>query len=263
MPPEKTACRQVLFVQNGQRDPRDAAANAGLLLDCYLESFANAADRHRLLNQARTACRRSQPLYKKAFQRWKQSLPPGTLHQTVLTQGRFITGLGAATTLETGIRLHPAYGVPFIPGSGLKGLAAHYCARVWKERDPRFAQDGPIYRTLFGTTDESGLIQFHDAWIDPADLAGEKGGLVSDVMTPHHPDYLKGKAPTDFDSPIPVTFLSVSGSFLLALTPVIEDANSSTWTRLALDLLLEAMKDWGAGTKTRSGYGRLAPQANS
>jgi hypothetical protein len=34
------------------------------------------------------------------------------------------------------------------------------------------------------------------------------------------------------------------------------------WTQLALDLLKEALSDWGAGGKTSSGYGRLgdAPQ---
>ncbi len=33
-------------------------------------------------------------------------------------------------------------------------------------------------------------------------------------MTPHHPKWLDGSvAPTDFDSPTPVPFLSVTGTF--------------------------------------------------
>lgn len=36
---------------------------------------------------------------------------------------RVIIGLGAQTTLETAITLHPRYGLPYIPGSAQKGLA--------------------------------------------------------------------------------------------------------------------------------------------
>lgn len=36
---------------------------------------------------------------------------------------RIVIGLGAQTTLETAITLHPLYGLPYIPGSAQKGLA--------------------------------------------------------------------------------------------------------------------------------------------
>ncbi len=74
--------------------------------------------------------------------------------------------------------------MPIIPGSALKGLAAHYCDQVWGPTDEKFkkptrAEDetyrkflagkGPkpkdnFHRLLFGTTDDSGCITFHDAW---------------------------------------------------------------------------------------------------
>jgi hypothetical protein len=83
--------------------------------------------------------------------------------------------------------------------------------------------------------------------------------IVLDVMTPHHPKWLDGSVPpTDFDSPIPVPFLSVAGQFYMAVSwhgPASDQAKN--WTELALSLLRDALKDWGIGGKTTSGYGRL------
>ncbi len=42
------------------------------------------------------------------------------------TRSRLIVGLGDESVYETSIRLHRNYGVPYIPGSALKGVAKHY-----------------------------------------------------------------------------------------------------------------------------------------
>ncbi len=42
---------------------------------------------------------------------------------------RFVVGLGAAHVLETGISLHRLFGLPIIPGSGLKGCARAFAMR--------------------------------------------------------------------------------------------------------------------------------------
>ena len=61
-------------------------------------------------------------------------------------------------------------------------------------------------------------------WLTPE----SSNPLVMDVMTPHHPKWIDGgKAPTDFDSPIPVPFVSVCGKFRVAVSwhgPVSEKA---------------------------------------
>ena len=128
-------------------------------------------------------------------------------------------GLGSENVLETGIRLHHTYGLPVIPGSTLKGLAAHYCHEVWGElaagdaasdEKKRFRRDAGRFTiaSLFSATDDSGCLVFHDAWLTP----DSPNPLVMDVMTPHHPRWLDGTAPpTDFDSPVPVPFVSAAG----------------------------------------------------
>lgn len=256
-------------------------SHPGLLLQRYV---AHPADVSEQWSQAKrdilAAARGTIPceLYKAAYDRWEKSLPDLTASTELQTAGRLIVGLGSENVLETGIRLHHTFGLPIIPGSALKGLAAHYCDQVWGCEDKRhkkptptedkayrlfLAGKGPkpndnFHRLLFGNTDDSGCIVFHDAWFVPG---SEKHPLKLDVMTPHHSGWNnvdKPEPPTDFDSPIPVPFLSVAGKFLVAVSwhgPEHKDA--SNWTKRALNLLCEALCDWGVGGKTSSGYGRF------
>jgi CRISPR-associated protein Cmr6 len=146
-----------------------------------------------------------------------------------------------------------------LPGSGLKGLAAHYAHKIWGSADETWRMGGIKHLAVFGNTSVAGHAQFEDGWILPESLST---CLHEDVMTPHHGDYYMADAgdtataPTDFDDPNPVTYLSVMGAFRV----VVEwDAleNSEGWCRLVLGLLVEAMCAWGVGGKTSSGYGRL------
>ena len=237
--------------------------HAGLLLDCYLrETNDEGKDRRRLFGLAGEATKAAAPIYRAAFARWEQEVSP-TTQRRVRVDGRLIVGLGSGSVLETAITLHHTYGVPLIPGSALKGVASAYCQREWGARDPTFEakHDSGIHRTLFGTNDESGCVVFHDAWIAPESL--EAGTvLMLDVMTPHHGSYyLKGgeaNPPADTDAPIPVTFLSVTGDFRLALSVIAGTAEEQKqWGDLAMELLIQAVSEWGAGGKTSAGYGRM------
>lgn len=233
------------------------AENALSVLAYFSKDLLNPEERRKLLDDARKASQRSRPVYELAFRRWQDSLPPGTVTRKIRTAGRFITGLGVASVLETGIRLHHIYGTPLIPGSGLKGLAAHYAHAVWGRHDANFQENNPHHQTLFGDQTAQGMLVFHDAWILPSELSGK--GLVLDVMTPHHSRYNAGEnaPPSDMDSPNPITFLSIAGHFLAAVTPLAPDPEQR-WTNLTLKLLEAALKDWGAGGKTRAGYGRFS-----
>jgi CRISPR type III-B/RAMP module RAMP protein Cmr6 len=166
-----------------------------------------------------------------------------------------IIGLGGENVLETGITLHHTYGTPVIPGSALKGLAWHYCHQVWGSQESKFMEGGEYHTAIFGTTEDAGHFTFHDGMILPDTLTSS---IHPDVMTPHHGEYYQNKDfPTDFDDPNPVTFLSVTGTFFIAVTCDIQDETGKEWEKLVFDLLSEALSTWGIGGKTSSGYGIL------
>jgi CRISPR-associated protein Cmr6 len=261
------------------RRRRPGRGHPGLLLQRFLACPAEgtefaAAEKRALLRAAVQCASQSdslQAVYAAAYARWNASFRDDELNpsEELRTEGRLIVGLGAENVLETGIRLHHTYGVPLVPGSALKGLASHYCHEVWgqgkkadgvaQDNEP-FRRNGDFHRIAFGATDDGGVITFHDAWISPDSL--KNGALRLDVMTPHHPKWQTNEAPpTDFDSPVPVSFLSVAGTFQVRLswsgpagTP---PERARDWTHRALRLLREALAEWGVGGKTSSGYGRL------
>jgi len=254
----------------------------GLVLQRYLVRQSDPKERRKLLDAACEAARSNLLLavYDEAYRRWERSFAGGRPFRSerLTTAGRLIVGLGSENVLETGLRLHHTYGVPIIPGSAMKGLAAYYCDEVWGQRhlgdetsqeNKRFRRkrsadevEGQYHRLIFGTTEDGGIVTFHDAWIVP-EVLGD-GALRLDVMTPHHPEWQTNEAPpTDFDSPVPVSFLSVAGTFDVRLswsgpadTP---PEKAEAWTDRALQILREALAEWGVGGKTSSGYGRLVP----
>lgn len=237
--------------------------HAGLLLQRYLCEPAtgengNPEEKRAILDAAIEACVQEEvrELYRIAFERWDRALPEGSERRDLATVGRLVIGLGSESVLETGIRLHHTLGAPILPGSALKGVSAHHCDRVWGASEEGFRRGGRYHRLLFGATDEGGQLVFHDAWFVPDP---EVRPLKLDVMTPHHPGWLDGSIPpTDFDSPVPVPFLSVSGKFRVALSWRGDlDGKARDWTSLSMELLLEALRTRGVGGKTTSGYGRL------
>lgn len=255
------------------RDQREQAEHPGLLLNRYLaENVAgggNPEERRMLLASALTAsrCEGLMALYRRALDRWSAGLRREdglAVSEDVATPpfARLIVGLGQKGVIEAGVRLHQTYGVPFIPGSALKGVAAHYAHEVWGKVDAGYSRVSPdeadatrgqYHRLLFGTTEESGCVRFEDAWL-------VDGGLCADVMTPHHQQWQTNPdmAPTDFDSPVPVPFLSAAGAFRLALSWQGPDSDQAgKWLGRTMRLLKEALREWGVGGKTSSGYGRL------
>lgn len=215
-------------------------------------------------------------LYKKSFERWKNYLPNSINKSGSLeTTGRMVVGLGKASVLEIGIHLHHHLGFPYIPGSSLKGICAHYCSKVWGAKDESFKStmngdeksSGKHHQFLFGDTTVAGSIGFEDAWFVPIPAAQKfQSPFHMDIITPHHKDWQdEGKtAPTDYDSPTPVSFLSFSGKFHFCITWQGPDGQSdeekkqiNNWMNLAWKLLVEALTEHGVGGKNSSGYGRF------
>ncbi|GAC41922.1 type III-B CRISPR module RAMP protein Cmr6 [Paenibacillus popilliae] len=174
-----------------------------------------------------------------------------------------VIGQGEASVLETFLTLHRIYGVPYLPGTAVKGAAAHFCHR-FGDKDARFREGGEIYSLLFGSQEQQALITYHDAF-PTVDSVGS--AIRLDVMTPHHQQYnqmvagqtLPGQAqaPRDDDSPIPIPFLAVSADFRLALTCRSNDPVDKKWLEIAGKIVSEALQQEGLGGKTNAGYGQL------
>ncbi|HYO15793.1 MAG TPA: type III-B CRISPR module RAMP protein Cmr6 [Thermoanaerobaculia bacterium] len=237
-----------------------AGTHAGLWLETWIFDVA-AKDSAKQQHLDQVIANASAPdEYVRFFRRWKEclkTLEPCTLLAQATAVGRMAVGLGAESVLETSLALHHTYGVPYIPGSALKGLAASAAHKSledekWTKKDAE-GKVGEAHRILFGDQESSGYVAFQDAlWIPPA--SGSRLPLDLDVTTVHHPDYYQGKAdapPADWDSPTPVAFLSTRGSYLLAVT------GPRDWANAALDILTEALKQEGIGAKTAAGYGRM------
>jgi CRISPR-associated protein Cmr6 len=188
--------------------------------------------------------------YRLAFRRWRALwngrddvvCVPGTV------RGRLVTGLGAESVLENGLRLHFTYGTPVIPGSTLKGVLRKAIPEAHRDAEK---QDGRNYEWyLFGDQDHEGAAQIQDAWWMPE---GTGRPLTLDVLTPHHSDYMQRKGPpTDFDEPVPVHFLTVAAKqkFLFVI-----EAPTVTWKKYMHALLKEALRREGVGAKRSAGYG--------
>ncbi len=234
-----------------------AGSHAGLVLDRHLAD-QSPAEQRTLIDRAAAAIESldQSGLYRTAFERrrvfFDKAVPAERrcAFDMDLT-GRAVIGLGRASVTETGLTLHSTFGVPFLPGSSLKGLVSHYAAE----------RGTPDVGFLFGTLGERGAVTFHDAWILPESL---KGCLRLDVMTVHHPEYYRGedRFPLDVDDPNPVPFVSFGGTFRVLLTTDVDDPAMKPWLDLAQVLVTQALYAWGIGGKTRSGYGRARPASD-
>ncbi len=199
--------------------------------------------------------------YGQAHRRWKSSFGDDATLALATARGRIALGLGQATPLEVGLTLDHTWGVPKLPGTALKGLAAAAARHLLGS--PEWDVGGESYDTLFGTTEQAGVVDFMDAWWEPSD-DGASTPIHLDVMTVHHGDYYAraGKTgetppPLDTDKPNPVSFASVSGSYLVVVRGPAE------WREAALALLWIGLKELGIGAKTNAGYGRMSLDASN
>jgi len=173
---------------------------------------------------------------------------------TFTTDWRFVTGLGRNHPVENGFAWHHTLGVPYLPGSSVKGMLRAWC-RDWLDEDrPDLFGDGPT------PTDPDagrvGGVVFLDA------LPTRPVKLRADVMTPHYQPYHTGRPetapiPGDWFSPNPIPFLTVAPGqafHFAVLARTGAAAGDLVWVR---DRLIEALEWIGAGAKTATGYGRF------
>ncbi len=263
------SARRDIFRGRFGTPPLQASPHAGLWLDKFLPKQTEQGGDSVYKPHFEDATKiRVSPLYHRFFERWEQTLKDaGAVTARAETLGRLVVGLGADSVLENAITLHRTYGVPVIPGSALKGLAAAYAHNrleddawhVKTDNQGNIVHMGKAYKTLFGDTTSAGYVTFFDALYVPGSAAGDKP-LALDVVTVHHPDYYQSDSPpADWDSPNPVPFVSVRDGvkFLVAL------AGPEEWVEATFQILGRALEEDGIGAKTNSGYGRMELESPS
>ncbi|MFZ4849956.1 MAG: type III-B CRISPR module RAMP protein Cmr6 [Caldilinea sp.] len=244
----------------------DRAEHAGLWLEKYLENQERKAygeddakdtARHQLMHESTKI--KVPEGYGEFFRRWESALAELSgvvVRRYARATGRVIVGLGAESASETAITLHHTFGVPFLPGSALKGLSAFYARNYLQDMGWRLNEQGKpgeAYCKLFGDTARAGCVTYYDAYSVPERTPGNKV-LHTDTITVHHAEYYQGKnaAPADWDKPIPIPFVSASGIYLVAL-----GGAEPEWVEAGLTILGMALEELGIGAKTSSGYGRM------
>lgn len=175
------------------------------------------------------------------------------------TGWRFVTGLGREHPVENGFAWHHVLGVPYLPGSSVKGTV-----RAWAEKWAGY-DDDKVQRIFGppGTASELsvGSVIFFDA------LPVGPVKVQADVMTPHYAPYYQAQRPAqppgDWFEPVPIPFLTVAPgqTFLFTIAPRRPDSQDDRRDcTLVLQWLEEALAGIGAGAKTAAGYGRFVRQ---
>jgi CRISPR-associated protein Cmr6 len=188
-----------------------------------------------------------------------------------LATAPFTTGLGNEHPLENGFAFLSPYGLPYLPGSGIKGVlrqaARELASGDWGDD---FGWNETAIHLLFGKESEDGDTEHQRGVLSLWDVIPRiKGDSLSvEIMTPHQGHYYqRDQTPHDSGSPIPINFLTVppgSGfTFhvvcdvprLTRLEP--KFAHSDAWKTL-LQAAFEHAFEWlGFGAKTSVGYGAM------
>jgi CRISPR-associated protein Cmr6 len=200
--------------------------------------------------------------YQSAYQRWRETTGNELRFKQLelaLYQRLFI-GLTAGGMLETGCAISHSYGMPYIPGSSVKGVVRAHV------RQSPFGKEHPeVIDELFGAAADpeqghaeglSGLVVFHDAWWVPTNQEVSTP-FAEEIVTSHHLDYYGREGAveaSDSDSPVPNAQIAVRGSFLFVLE------GEPAWRDLAAQMLTAALSERGIGAKTRTGYGLFDPE---
>lgn len=174
----------------------------------------------------------------------------------------FATGLGLEHPLENGFAFLNPYGLPYLPGSSVKGVL-RASARELASGDwgGKAGWDHPAIESLFGSLPEAeplkrGALTF---W----DVIPKIERMAVDVMTPHQGHYYQnGQSPHDSGQPIPIPFLVVPPGVpftfhVLCDEKRLDEALKSQW-RAMLQVAFRHAFEWlGFGAKTAVGYGAM------
>jgi len=165
---------------------------------------------------------------------------------TLTNTSPFVTGLGLNHPVENGFKWHHTLGVPYLPGSSIKGLI-----REWAEN---WEGCSDIER-IFGESKEGvGSVIILDA------LPVKPTKIKCDIMTPHYSPYYSGdEPPADWHPPTPIPFLVTDKDqiFQMGIIPRKHNPACKKDCELVFQWLKNVIIKLGAGAKTAVGYGRF------
>jgi len=260
--------------QTFKRQPNHTQ-NASLLFERYtpmIERESGDEKQQALKDIVRAAKQADKALLTGWVQRWRALTTVAHAEPfTAKTDWRFVTGLGRKGALEVGFTFH-RYGFPILPGSSVKGVARAYARLALDMQDSDDTDAPPDFIVVFGRAPQKGETDdaaqaggaiFFDA------LPEKPPALVVDIMNPHYPDYYRDKGvqpPTNWQNPIPVTFLTVEAGtpFCFAVGWRGEwNVEAKRLQALAVDWLKGGLSELGAGAKTTAGYGYFSEPKSS
>jgi CRISPR-associated protein Cmr6 len=230
-----------------------------------------------------------------------ESVPAGHLLRfDALATAPFTTGLGNEHPLENGFAFLNPYGLPYLPGSGVKGVlrqaARELASGDWGEKHGRSKEKAFTLQAgkerialstldaLFGLESSDGDTQHVRGALTFWDVIPQIKGdsLMVEIMTPHQGHYYQQKphagsaSPHDSGSPNPISFLTVppgSGftffvtcdlAHLHRLAPTLVESDPANgkprWQALIAAAFEHAFQWLGFGAKTAVGYGAMASE---
>ena len=268
-------------VRGQQREEREIKVEnktSALLQACRLTSHDKATMRALAARQSHAA-----------------QVTPNVLTLDAIATAPFTTGLGNEHPLENGFAFLNPYGLPYLPGSGIKGVlrqaARELASGEWGdshgwtqdnihllERKGERAIELTMLDVLFGRATEGGdsdhvrgALGFWDAL---PQIPGDH--LAVDIMTPHQSHYYQQKverksgdssSPHDSGAPNPISFLTLppgtgfafhvacDAAHLERLAPDL--AHGQRWQTLLSAAFEHAFAWLGFGAKTAVGYGAM------
>ncbi len=172
----------------------------------------------------------------------------------------FITGMGIEHPLENGFAFLNPYGLPYLPGSSIKGVLLRAACELRGMEETDGWNDEWI-QELFGSADRRGALIFQDC----VPQLPAASGMSLDIMTPHYGKYYQGEeTPHDAGSPTPIPFITVPPDskfvFHITLTPHLlrsDQLCKGGWQE-PIKKAFDHAFDWiGFGAKTSVGYGAM------
>ncbi len=198
-----------------------------------------------------------------------------SLQLDAIASAPFTTGLGNEHPLENGFAFLNPYGLPYLPGSGVKGVlrqaARELASGDWGDSH---GWDQAAITALFGLESQDGETELQRGALTFWDVIPQIKGdsLKVEIMTPHQKHYYQNdQTPHDSGMPVPLGFLTVppGSGFTFHVTcdsPFLRRlagnlAEQDNWKTLLQAAFDHAFSWLGFGAKTAVGYGAMAEDA--